>query len=141
MRFWDSSAIVPLLVDEGSAARMHAVYGADPGLTVWWGTQVECASALARVEREGGLDPAGARSAFARLRALHESWDEVIPTSELRETAVRLLRVHQLAAADALQLAAAHIAAEGRPSTLEFVCLDDRLAAAADREGFVVVSE
>jgi hypothetical protein len=48
------------------------------------------------------------------------------------------LRVHPLRAADALQLAAAFIAAERRPSSLEVVTLDDRLAAAARKEGFVL---
>jgi hypothetical protein len=54
------------------------------------------------------------------------------------EMARRLLRVHPLRAADSLQLAAAVLASEGRPSTLEFVCLDDRLGIAAQREGFRV---
>lgn len=38
-----------------------------------------------------------------------------------------------LGAADALQLAAAFIAAERRPSSLEIVTLDDRLAGAAQK--------
>jgi hypothetical protein len=46
------------------------------------------------------------------------------------------LRVHPLRAADALQLAAAFVAAERRPSSLEIVTLDQRLAAAARKEGF-----
>jgi predicted nucleic acid-binding protein len=53
--------------------------------------------------------------------------------------ATRLLRVHPLRAADALQLAAAIIAAEDDPRSLPFVTLDDRLALAAEREGFPVV--
>lgn len=53
--------------------------------------------------------------------------------------AARLLRVHPLCAADALQLAAARMAAEDRPETLPFVTLDDRLALAAQREGFEVI--
>jgi predicted nucleic acid-binding protein len=50
-----------------------------------------------------------------------------------------LLRVHPLRAADALQLAAAIIAADSEPRSLAFVTLDDRLARAAEREGFPVV--
>ena len=61
------------------------------------------------------------------------------PTDPLRDDARRLLRVHDLRAADALHLAAAFAAAEGRPPTLDFVCLDERLAAAAEREGFRIV--
>jgi hypothetical protein len=43
-----------------------------------------------------------------------------------------------LRSADSLQLAAAITAADHNPSTLELVCLDDRLTAAARREGFTV---
>jgi predicted nucleic acid-binding protein len=47
--------------------------------------------------------------------------------------------VHALRTGDALQLAAAYVAAERRPPQLHLVTLDDRLAAAARKEGFVVV--
>jgi predicted nucleic acid-binding protein len=58
----------------------------------------------------------------------------------LRECAIRLLRVHPLRAADAVQLAAAVIAAEMRPTSLEFVTADRRLADAARKEGFAVLA-
>jgi hypothetical protein len=45
-----------------------------------------------------------------------------------------------LRAADALQLAGAVIAAEHEPRSMDFVCLDDRLAEAASREGFRLVA-
>jgi len=57
----------------------------------------------------------------------------------VREAARRLLRVHDLRAADALQLAAAVVASENRPSTMQIVCLDARLAGAALREGFRIL--
>ncbi len=57
----------------------------------------------------------------------------------MRETAIRFLRVHPLRAADALQLAAAFIAAERRPPSLEMVTFDDRLADIARKEGFVLI--
>ncbi len=67
------------------------------------------------------------------------NWQEVDPSDDVRETAARLLRVHPLRAGDALQLAAAFVAASGRPSTLDFVVLDERLAMAAQKEGFALV--
>jgi predicted nucleic acid-binding protein len=63
----------------------------------------------------------------------------VDPSDAVREAAVRFLRVHPLRAADALQLAAAFVAAEGRPASLEIITLDDRLATAARKEGFGLV--
>jgi predicted nucleic acid-binding protein len=138
VRFWDSSAIVGLLVEEAHSPALFAAYEHDPEVLVWWATEVECTSALARLERGGILSGVGLGEALDRLAALARSWREIQPISQVRETAIRLLRVHPLRAADALQLAAAIAAAEGRPASLGFVTLDDRLGLAADREGFVV---
>jgi hypothetical protein len=94
---------------------------------------------VARLEREALLDRKGAALAFDRLRQLADGWHEIEPSEIVRENAVRFLRVHPLRAADALQLAAAFLAAERRPSSLEVVTLDDRLADAARKEGFELV--
>ncbi len=74
-----------------------------------------------------------------RLGSLARAWREVQPVSIVRQTAIRLLRVHPLRTADAFQLGAAIVAAEGHPATLQLVTLDERLAQAAEREGFTVV--
>lgn len=139
MRFWDSSAVVPLLVEELTSGGMRRRLDEDREVLIWWGTPVECASALARREREGALTRPEVARAEQRLRRLAESWLEVLPTDAVRSTARRLLRVHALRAADALQLAAALVAAEHEPVSLGVVVLDDRLAEAAEREGFLVV--
>ena len=130
MKFWDASAIVPLLVSEPSTPRLHALAASDPDILGWWGSEVECVSALARGERGATLDPRLAALAFTRLKQLAAGWHEVDPSDIVRETAVRLLRVHPLRAADALQLAAAFFASEQRPASLELITLDDRLASA-----------
>jgi hypothetical protein len=138
LRFWDSSAIIPLTVTEASTDAMRAIAEEDPVMCVWWATEVECVSALARLEREGALADTATTVALERLDLLAESWNEVQPVIAVRDAARRLLRVHTLRAADALQLGAAVVAAEGQPSSLEIVTLDERLAAAARREGFTV---
>ena len=79
-----------------------------------------------------------ATEAFQRLDQLAGSWFEVEPHDEIREVARRLLRVHALHAADALQLAAAYVVSERRPPTLEVVTLDDRVRQAGLKEGFVL---
>jgi predicted nucleic acid-binding protein len=139
VKFWDSSAVVPLLVQQSASAKMDAYFRQDPTVIVWWGTKVECDSAIARMEREHQLEPPGAAEAFRRLDVISSLWHEVQPVDVLRESARRMLRLHSLRAADCLQLAAAFMASENRPSTLEFVCLDERLAAAAEREGLQVL--
>jgi predicted nucleic acid-binding protein len=139
VRFWDASALVPLVMAETTTASLQALASSDSAMLVCWASRVECASAIARLDRERLLDETSASEAFAGLRRLADGWYEVDPNDVVREAAVRFLRVHALRAADALQLAAAFVAAEGRPSSLEIVTLDDRLAAAARKEGFVLV--
>ena len=139
MKFWDSSAILPLLLAEPTTRAIQTIVAKDSTMLVWWATEVECASALARLEREDALEDAATRLAFDRLRQLASGWHEIDPSDAIREAAVRFLRVHALRAGDALQLAAAFVAAERRPPSLEVVTLDERLAAAARKEGFDVI--
>lgn len=139
MRFWDSSAIVPLLVAEELTPSVQKLCREDPEILVWWGTEVECVSAVARLVRGGQMEERAAAESLRRMQAIGAGWHQVEPTELVREAAKRYLRVHDLRAADAMQLAAALIASENRPPTLPFVCLDDRLAIAAGREGFPVI--
>lgn len=127
-----------MLVQETMTASMRALYRRDAAMLVWWGTRVESVSAVSRLERQRKLSEIAATTALARLDALVRSWNEIQPVEEVRETAVRFLRVHNLRSGDAFQLAAALLASEGRPSSLEFVCLDERLSTAARREGFTL---
>jgi predicted nucleic acid-binding protein len=139
VRFWDASAIVPLLISETTSQRLRTLVTSDPTMAVWWVSEVECVSALVRREREGMLDASTLEIALRQLRQFAQTWLEVEPSGLVRETAARILRVHALRAADALQLAAAFAAAERRPASLEMVTLDERLAGVARKEGFTVV--
>jgi len=138
VKFWDASAIVPLLVAEPPTRALLSMVEQDPLVLVWWGTPLECTSAIA--PRAGGRALRRRRGPGARPAPLDgRDRQEVLPTDAVRAAAQRLLRVHPLLEADALQLAAAIIGAEHEPASLDLVCLDDRLAEAAHREGFRVV--
>jgi hypothetical protein len=139
VRFWDTSAVVPLLVEQDATPQMDALFAEDSHQLVWWGTAVECASAMARLERDGDLTDADVRVALERLDAAATAWSEVEAVDAVRRTARRLLRVHPLRAADALQVAAAIVACEGDSGRFDVVTLDHRLADAARREGFRVL--
>lgn len=141
MRFWDSSALAPLVVRQQASGWLRSLYRADSSVFAWWGARVECESAISRLERGGRLQPRSARAVRQRLGRFAATWHEIQPSTPLRDDACRMLRVHDLRAADALQLAAGVAAAEGRPATLAFVCLDGRLSAAAEREGFPIIGE
>lgn len=138
MRFWDSSAIAPLLLEQDQTTKLRKTYQEDHKQIVWCLTPVEIASAIARRSREG-LEQEGVQRAKADLQELAERWEEVISLDLVRARAIRLLSTHPLRAADAIQLAAALVASDERPESLPFVCLDDRLRDAARREGFKVL--
>jgi hypothetical protein len=59
VKFSDASAIVPLPVAESTTRSLQALANRDSDLLVWWGSQVECALALARLERGALLDMKG----------------------------------------------------------------------------------
>lgn len=139
MRFWDSSAIAAIALQEPSSDRIDPLLLDDPGVAAWWATPVECASAIGRRERSGELDAASAQLAASRLEELSERWTEISPSERVRNVAFRLVRVHDLRAADAFQIAAATEASEDGGRLLPVVTLDTRLALAARREGFPVL--
>lgn len=139
VNFWDTSAIVPLLVREDATAKREAQLGASQGAVVWWATRLECVSALCRRHREGILTSNAFRAASARLNALGLQWMVVSPSNLLLSRAERLLRVHPLRAADAMQLAAALVAVQEEPDGSFFHTADTHLAAAAEKEHFNIL--
>ena len=141
MRYWDSSAIVPLCVRETPTDIVRHLIERDRQLAVWWATEVECESALARRRRQGGLSEVADREGHVQLRDIASAWYVVDPGVAVRDRAIRIVRVHAISAADALQLSAALAWCEGRPRGHELVTLDSRLAEAARLEGFTVVPD
>jgi predicted nucleic acid-binding protein len=139
VRFWDTSAIVPLLLAEATSPHLRETLAEDHTMVVWWGTSVECASALARSARERRVSSTALGSTMADLARLTGDWIEIDPSAPVRLVAERLARTHPLRASDALQLSAAIAAAEGSPPALPFVTFDERLARAALLEGFPVL--
>lgn len=139
MRFWDSSAVVPLLAEQPASAAVVALLRDDPRMVAWWGTPIECTSAVARAERDGALGARAATESLERLGELRDAWLEILPTEAVRTRAERLLLVHPLRAGDAVQLAAA-LTWRGDPGAeATVVTLDARLADAARREGLGVL--
>lgn len=139
MKFWDSSAIIPLCLREKSSETIKRLIETDEDIMVWWATRVECLSALSRRRREGVLHIEAERKSRAVLSALSAEWSEVQPTELVRQRAERLLAIHPLRSADAFQLAAALVWAQERPQGFDVVYLDQNLREAAYREGFTVL--
>ncbi len=138
MIFWDTSAIVPLIVEEPETSGALARLREDPTMVVWWGSLVEGMSAIERLAREGVLQADERAEATARLKEFAGAWHEIVPVDDVRDHARRLLARHPLTAADALQLGAALTWADARPAGHRFRTHDHRLASAARGEGFEV---
>jgi predicted nucleic acid-binding protein len=139
VRFWDSSAIVPLVLEERASVACRHALRADPVMAVWALTRTEIVSAIRRRERDGELDAAEVATALGRIEKRSERWTEVEALEAVRERAERLLGIHALRAADALQLGAALALFDDRPRGRFFLTRDTDLAGAAGREGFSVV--
>jgi predicted nucleic acid-binding protein len=139
MRFWDSSAIVPLIVEEERSRACRALRRVDRTMIVWIFARTEITSALYRLARDGHLDKKDVAAALRRLERLSRTWTEVEAVDPVRDRAERALAVHALSAADALQLGAALVAARDRPKHRSFVTADTRLGDAATAEGFDVI--
>lgn len=137
--FWDSSALVPLLIPEPRSPELAALLASEPKMAMWWSTPLECQSAIYRRHREVPLPEPAIDQALDRLRQLVDDADTIDPSGALRNRAARLIATHALRAADALQLAAALAWYDERPRQAGFVCLDRRLRDAAVAEGFQVL--
>jgi len=139
VKFWDSSAVVPLLLSEPTSAVARALLRDDAAMVVWRLTGAEIVSALYRRRRGEEIDEAAVVAALRRLVAFEAHWTAVEDLAPVDRRARRLLATHPLRAGDALQLAAALIACDEHPELLPVVTLDERLAHAARREGFAVL--
>ncbi len=139
MRFWDSSALVPTFLEESSTAQVHSWQAADAGVTIWMMTRVEVIAAIARKKRERPELAALWSRAIRELHQAASTWTQISDAVAARLHAERIVMDHPLRTADALQLGAALVAADGDLQSLELVTLDPRLADAARREGFPVL--
>lgn len=139
MRFWDSSALVPIFIKEPATAEVEEWRAADPGITTWMMTRVEVVAAIARRKRERPDMVALWNRAVSDVNEVALRWIEIYDAAAARIHAERIVMDHPLRTADALHLGAALVAADGDPQSLELVTLDRRLAEAARREGFPVL--
>jgi predicted nucleic acid-binding protein len=139
VRFWDTSALFPVVVPEASTARARRWIAEDRDVVVWAFARVELLSAVSR--RRRAFPRAGDRLNAARREFLDawERWTEISVVDLVRVHAERLVERYPLRAADALHIGAALVASDGDPASLDFVTLDQAQAEAAEREGFRVL--
>jgi len=140
VRFWDASALVPLIVEEGGSLVCREWIKDDPEVILWGLAWLEVAAAIERRVREGRLSKALRGAALARIRRIAGDAHEITDLPAVRTRALSLVARHALRAADAAQIGAALLMADPEPASVTMVVLDRRLAEAAEREGLSVLT-
>lgn len=134
MRYFDASALVKRYVREKGSVRVRRLIASDTPVTSRL-SEIEIASALERRTREGAFSAADRDRALAALDADLQSIVVVELTPEISARARALLQRHPLRAGDAIQLACCMYLGTQLGEPIPIVAFDDRLAAAARREG------
>lgn len=134
MRYFDASALVKRYVREMGSVKVRRLLSSDVSATSRL-SAVEIASALMRRSREGAFAEAECHRALAALSTDMSAWLVVELTPEIVTRAQALLQRHALRAGDAIQLASCLFLQEQVGEAMTFVAFDERLAAAARREG------
>ena len=137
--FWDTSALVPLCVQQQPSPAVRQLLEQHE-IAVWWATPVEMRSAFERLLRLGQLTVPEHAAAGVRLEKLRRGWRELQPSEALRAQAETFLISYPLRAADALQLAAAWTWCSGNAQTCVFISGDAQLLEAAQQTGFQIVA-
>jgi predicted nucleic acid-binding protein len=135
--FWDSSALIPLCVQQNQTERATALF-ADHGVVVWWSTPIEIVSGLTRLLRMREIGPDDFQAGKQLAQIIARTWRLVEPSEQIAHQARVLLELYPLSAADAAQLAAALEWCEGNPKGDVFLTFDQRLREAAGLAGFTL---
>jgi len=139
VRFWDSSVLVSLVVEEPRSDACRRLLRDRGGVAVWVLARTEVVSAVWQRSRMGKVAPNAVAKALAKIDGMSTAWTEISDVEAVRDRAERVLRRHELRAADALQLGAALVLTNDRPKGRDFVTADGALARAAMIEGFRVL--
>ena len=137
MRYFDASALVKRYVRENGSTAVRRLLSSDTPVMSRL-SEVEVASALMRLAREGALTAAERDRALAAFAADLEAITVVELTHDVTAEAIGLLRRHQLRAGDAMQLASCLLMQQQISEALPFVAFDRRLTEVARLEGLEV---
>jgi uncharacterized protein len=133
--YFDTSAVVPLLIAEPGSARAASLWdGADRVVSVRL-IYPETRAALAQAERLGRLTARQLRDAVTAFDSLFEEIDLVEVDDTLTRRAGELAEVRQLRGDDAVHLAAAH---RVHDPNVVVIAGDGALIDAATAEGMAV---
>lgn len=137
MFFWDSSAIVALLLYEKETERIRSFLEQSEELSAYISviTPLEIASAIVRKIQDGAITLKQADLARLIISEFRKEVYLVFADQNVLDIALHLQKIYSLKVADAIQLASARVGTEN-PSVVNFLSLDEKLNNAARLEGF-----
>jgi hypothetical protein len=138
MQYFDASALAKRYVREKGSVKVRRLLSSDLAATSRY-SAVEIASALARRTREGAISPDDRERTMAALQTDLSAMLIVELTAEVVIRAQALLQRHSLLAGDAVQLASCLRLREELEDDVSLVAFDERLVAAARKEGVALV--
>ncbi len=136
--FWDASGLVLLCINQTDSSRSRKLARRFKRKIAWWGTSIEIESAFSRLLGEGKMSKEDLRKARAVWQKLERTLLIIQPDEVLREIAKSLPEKYGLRALDSLQLAAALRYCKEKSRDYVFICFDEKLAEAAEKDGFTI---
>ena len=133
--YFDTSAIIPLIVKEPSSERCNRVWNESSRVVSVRLLYPEARSALAKAERMGRLSAQQREAAIVELETIISEVDHIEVTEALAHRAGELAQAHGLRGYDAVHLAAASAVAD---SDVVLVTGDSDFANAANSIGIAV---
>jgi predicted nucleic acid-binding protein len=140
MLYWDSSAVVASILNEKSGIEIDEfVESLSEKSRIYTAitTPLEIESALQRRLREQSITAKEADTGRITATEFRKIAFLIVSDHNVMDMALHLQMIYSLRPADAIQLASARVGTEN-PSKVHFLCLDDKLNAAAKLEGFDV---
>lgn len=135
MRFWDSSALIPLMISEARSGDVERLLLEDADIVSAAIAPIEVTSAVWRRKHRNELTLDEIYQADRVFAELSRNWRSIEQYPDIVDRSLVLLSRHRLRTLDALQLATALVLV-GNERSLPIVTLDQRLTTAARAEGF-----
>jgi predicted nucleic acid-binding protein len=136
LQFWDTSALLPLVVAQPPfSAQTRRLFRRRSTRAVAFLARIECRSAIERLAREGALGSTARGRCLSRLDRLLAAFDVVAFSPAVEQGAIESLARHPIRSLDALQLACALELVQASLPAIEVVCCDRGLGNAVLGEG------
>ena len=135
--YFDTSALVPLLVDEPTSDTAGRLWNASDRVVTVRLTYPETRAALATAHRLGRISSAGLATAKQGLQLLAHQLDYVELTAELASRAGDIAEAHALRGSDAVHVTAAELVND---TELVFVSSDIKQRETAHRLGLSIAN-